>query len=64
MNENTDRTRSEMLLHPVRIRIVSEFTGRQRTDRDLADALPDIRQASLYRLVAALVVGGVLEQVG
>jgi DNA-binding transcriptional ArsR family regulator len=53
-----------MLLHPVRIRIVSEFTGRQRTVRDLADALPDIPQATLYRHVAALVDGGVLERVG
>jgi DNA-binding transcriptional ArsR family regulator len=53
-----------MLLHPVRIRIVSEFTGRQRTVRNLADALPDIPQATLYRHVAALVDGGVLEQVG
>jgi DNA-binding transcriptional ArsR family regulator len=52
-----------MLLHPVRLRIVSEFTGRQRTVRDLADALPDISQATLYRHVAVLVDGGVLEQV-
>jgi DNA-binding transcriptional ArsR family regulator len=53
-----------MLLHPVRLRIVSEFTGHRRTVRDLADALPDIPQATLYRHVAALVDGGVLEQVG
>jgi hypothetical protein len=53
-----------MLLHPVRLRIVSEFTGRQRTVRDLADALPDIPQATLYRHVAALAEGGVLQQVG
>jgi DNA-binding transcriptional ArsR family regulator len=64
MVENTGRTRPEMLLHPVRIRIVSEFTGHQRTVRDLADALPDIPQATLYRHVAALVDAGVLEQVG
>ena len=64
MIENTGRGRVEMLLHPVRIRIVSEFTGRERTVRDLADALPDIPQATLYRHVAALVDAGVLEQVG
>jgi DNA-binding transcriptional ArsR family regulator len=64
MIENTGRAKTEMLLHPVRIRIVSEFTGGQRTVRDLADALPDIPQATLYRHVAALVAGGVLEQVG
>lgn len=51
------------MLHPVRIRIVSEFTGRERTVRELADALPDVPQATLYRHVAALVDGSVLEQV-
>lgn len=59
MDENT----VGLLLHPVRLRIVSEFTGRQRTVRELAEALPDIPQASLYRHVATLVGGGVLEQV-
>ncbi|MDG4823270.1 helix-turn-helix domain-containing protein [Asanoa sp. WMMD1127] len=60
MNENTART----LLHPVRLRIVSEFTGGQRTVRELAEALPDVPQATLYRHVAALLEGGVLQQVG
>ena len=64
MNEKTGVERAETLLHPVRIRIVSEFTGSQRTVRDLADALPDIPQATLYRHVAALADSGVLEQVG
>lgn len=53
-----------MLLHRVRLRVVSEFAGHERTVRDLADALPDIPQATLYRHVAALVDGGVLGQVG
>ncbi len=63
MNDNIDRTRPDVLLHPVRIRIVSEFTGRERTVRELADALPDVPQATLYRQVSTLVDGGVLEQV-
>ena len=53
-----------MLLHPVRIRIVSEFAGHERTVRALADALPDVPQATLYRHVTALVDSGVLQQVG
>lgn len=52
------------MLHPVRIRVVSEFTGGERTVRELANALPDIPQATLYRHVAVLVDAGVLEQVG
>jgi DNA-binding transcriptional ArsR family regulator len=63
MIEKTGGTRAELLLHPVRIRIVSEFAGHERTVRDLADALPDVPQATLYRHVAALVDGGVLEQI-
>jgi DNA-binding transcriptional ArsR family regulator len=64
MNENTGPARVELLLHPLRIRIVSEFTGGQRTVRELAEALSDVPQATLYRHVTALVDGGVLEQVG
>ena len=53
-----------MLLHPVRIRVISELAGHERTVRELTEALPDIAQATLYRHVAALVEGGVLEQTG
>jgi hypothetical protein len=62
MNENR-RDRVDLLLHPVRIRIVGEFAGHQRSVRDLAAALPDVPQATLYRQVGVLVEGGVLEQV-
>jgi DNA-binding transcriptional ArsR family regulator len=61
MFENTQR---EMLFHPVRLRIVSEFAGHSRSVRDLAEALPDVPQATLYRHVSTLVDGGVLQQVG
>lgn len=61
MIENTGRP--EILLHPVRIRIVAEFVGHQRTVRELAAAMPDVPQASLYRHVGALAAGGVLELV-
>lgn len=62
MNENT-RSQTELLLHPLRIRIVGEFAGHRRTVRDLAAALPDVAQATLYRHVAALAEAGILEQV-
>lgn len=64
MVESTARARTALLLHPVRLRIVSEFVGHERTVGELADALPDVPQATLYRHVATLVDGGVLEQVG
>lgn len=55
-------TTSELLLHPVRLRIVQAMLGHaQTTTRELADRLGDVAPATLYRHVAALVDGGVLE---
>lgn len=56
-------SKAELLLHPIRIRIVTEVAGRQITTRQLAAALPDIPQATLYRQVGALLEGGILEVV-
>lgn len=52
---------AELLLHPVRLRIVQAFLGeQQRTTGELRAELPDVSAATLYRQVAALVEGGVL----
>lgn len=56
-------SKAELLLHPIRMRIVTEIAGRQITTRQLAAALTDIPQATLYRQVAALLEGGILEVV-
>lgn len=53
--------RADLLLHPVRIRIGRVLATGPRTTRQLAGELPDVPQASLYRHLAALVAGGVLE---
>lgn len=55
---------AELLLHPVRLRIVQAFLGdRELTTGHLRDELPDVPTASLYRHVATLVDGKVLEVV-
>ena len=55
----------ELLLHPVRIRIVRAFAGdRVRTTSDLQARLPDVPHTSLYRHVGLLTTEGVLEVVG
>jgi Helix-turn-helix domain len=55
----------ELLLHPVRIRIVHAFAGdRVRTTSDLQARLPDVPHTSLYRHVGLLASAGVLEVVG
>ena len=52
---------ADLLLHPVRLRIVEAFLGdRALTTSDLAAELADVPPASLYRHVARLVNAGVL----
>ncbi len=54
-------TSADLLLHPVRLRIVQAFLGdRALTTTGLRAELPDVPAASLYRHVARLVDGGVL----
>ncbi len=54
-------TSADLLLHPVRLRIVQAFLGdRALTTSQLRSDLPDIPPASLYRHVARLVGAGVL----
>jgi hypothetical protein len=54
-------TSAELLLHPVRLRIVEAFLGdRALTTSELRSELPDVAPASLYRHVARLVAAGVL----
>ncbi|MEU3991209.1 helix-turn-helix domain-containing protein [Streptomyces platensis] len=52
----------DLLLHPVRLRIVHFMSGgHTRTTSDLCARLPDIPKTTLYRHVGLLVEGGVLE---
>lgn len=54
-------TSADLLLHPVRLRIVQAFLGdRALTTTELRSELPDVPPASLYRHVARLVAAGVL----
>ena len=56
---------AELLLHPVRLRIVQALLGhRALTTGDLAAELTDVPTATLYRQVAVLAEAGVLEVVG
>jgi hypothetical protein len=56
---------ADLLLHPVRLRVVEAFLGdRALTTSQLRAELPDVPAGSLYRHVARLVDGGVLAVVG
>lgn len=57
-------TKADILLHPVRLRIVLALSSdRQMTTAQLADYLPDVAHATLYRHVAMLADAGLLETV-
>ncbi len=56
---------ADLLLHPVRLRIVQAFLGtRALTTAELGAELADVPTASLYRQVALLADAGVLAVVG
>ncbi len=42
------------MMHPVRFRVLMALSGRELTTRQIAEALPDISRASVYRHVYAL----------
>jgi DNA-binding transcriptional ArsR family regulator len=54
----------ELLLHPIRLRIVQALAGTTLTAQQLKDVLGDVAQATLYRHIKQLVDGGMLEVVG
>jgi hypothetical protein len=61
MDSDPSMTSADLLLHPVRLRIVQAFLGdRALTTTDLRSELADVPPASLYRHVARLVDSGVL----
>src|SRR5262245_38803498 len=52
----------ELLLHPVRLRIVHAFSGgRTLTTSELLARMPDVSKATMYRHVSLLADGGLLE---
>lgn len=55
--------KEDLLLHPVRVRILLAAAGRKVTAQQLASELPDIPQASLYRNINTLAAAGILQVV-
>jgi DNA-binding transcriptional ArsR family regulator len=53
-------TRLDLLLHPVRIRILMTVAGRHLTPTQIAVMIPDVPQTTLYRHINILVEGHIL----
>jgi len=49
---------TDVLLHPIRWRIVQRVLGRELTTTELKRDLPDVPTTSLYRHVAVLIEAG------
>jgi DNA-binding transcriptional ArsR family regulator len=58
-----NKVKEDLLLHPVRLRIILAIFGREVTAQQLIDELPDISQASLYRNLNMLAAAGILSVV-
>jgi DNA-binding transcriptional ArsR family regulator len=64
MPEPTASPAGALILHPIRMRILLALgRGIPVTAQDLAEILPDVARATLYRQLAILVEGGLLEVV-
>jgi DNA-binding transcriptional ArsR family regulator len=53
----------ELLLHPIRFRIIMALSGKRLTPGQIAEDLPDVSQTTLYRQINLLVDGGILSVV-
>ncbi len=51
----------ELVLHPVRMRILMALANHQATTGQLAKVMPDVPQATLYRHLRTLLDGGLIE---
>ena len=58
-----NKVKEDLLLHPVRLRIILATVGRQVTAQQLAAELPDVPQATLYRHINTLADAGILSVV-
>jgi DNA-binding transcriptional ArsR family regulator len=56
-------TKADLVLHPIRVRILMALAGSQKTSQQLADDLRDVPQATLYRHINRLAKAGIIEVV-
>lgn len=56
-------TRAELIIHPVRLRIIQALGQERLTTQELAERLPDVPQSSLYRHLRLLRQGEVVDVV-
>lgn len=61
MDKKNDKTnRLDLVIHPVRLRIISALGNKKMTPGEIAEQLPDVPQATLYRHIKRLELGGII----
>lgn len=55
--------KATLLLHPIRLQIITAISTGQMTARELSQVIPGVPQTTLYRHINALVEGGLLKVV-
>lgn len=56
--------KADLLLHPIRLKIITAISTQQLTAKELLDIIPEVPLTTLYRHINALVEGGLLQVVG
>ena len=57
-------TKADLLLHPIRLQIITAISTQQMTAKGLAELIPGVPLTTLYRHINTLVEGGLLQVVG
>ncbi|MFK7930940.1 MAG: helix-turn-helix domain-containing protein [Myxococcota bacterium] len=52
---------ADLILHPVRLRLILALSSREATTSELSSLLPDVPRATLHRHLGRLVEGGLIE---
>lgn len=55
------KSKIDLILNPIRLRLLMALEGRSLTPGQLSEELPDVAQATLYRHIAALEKAGLIE---
>jgi len=58
--EDNQKKRADLVIHPVRLRLISLLNGRHLTARELAAQMPEVPQATLYRHLSRLEKAGLI----
>jgi DNA-binding transcriptional ArsR family regulator len=53
--------KANLILHPIRLRILTAISSYHMNTKEIADLMPDIPQTTLYRHINALLEGGLLK---